>query len=144
MSRTNRERKFQETKVPGQFRSGERKFQGARRPIRSEWAKERKFQGANWPMASPIGRFAPGSEKAVNRLNRVPSYCGCYRSMLINIRHMFTYGRSIRVLWVELNKVNVIEHLYMLMDYWRCLMTKRDLSYDVSQFVINNLCLRLS
>ena len=70
--------KFQGTKVPGPFRSGERKFQGARRP-RSERAWERMGQGTKVPGSElarvlladslPVANW-PGSEKAVNQLNR--------------------------------------------------------------------------
>jgi len=40
--------KFQGTKVPGSFRSGERKFQGTRGPG-SEWAREQKGQRGKVP-----------------------------------------------------------------------------------------------
>ena len=62
---SSRERKFpgpaislRGAKVPGSEKAKERKGQGANGP-RNESSRERIGQG-------PIGRFAPGSEKAVN------------------------------------------------------------------------------
>ena len=64
-------------KVPRPFRSRERKFQGARRPL-SEKARERKGQGTKVPgselarvllVDSLRGANWPGSETAVNNVN---------------------------------------------------------------------------
>ena len=61
--------KFQDTKVPWPFRSGERKGQGAKAPG-SDLARvllADLLQGANWP----------GSEKAVNRWEEGCNGCRC-------------------------------------------------------------------